>query len=102
MCLLLSCVIWPSGPYLLFQFQAHWQSVTEVLSTMEKVGKESNKCYDAIMQTSDPSMGPSYAKQNLMSQMEDFYNAIIRVLVVLSIIKSLGRSLCLRGGSQCY
>jgi len=74
-CLL--CDIWPSGPYLLFQVQAHWNAVDEILQTMEKVGKESNKCYDAILQASDGPRGPSVAKNGLMTQMEDLYNVLL-------------------------
>lgn len=91
MCLLLSCVIWPSPPYLLFQFQVHWDNVTEILAIMEKVGKESNKCYENILGTSDMSGGPSECKTQLMTQMEDNITMFEHLLHWLSTAQRFGK-----------
>ena len=69
---------------------------------MEKVLKESHKVYDAIVETTDASSGPTKAKVTTMQLLEDLrhtapllclrrFSMLLRVFGVLriSVIKSL-------------
>jgi hypothetical protein len=60
---------------------------------MDKVCKESDKVYAAILSTEDANSGPTTSKTTLLQQMEDLrHTAPIVSEEVLNVIKSLRRS----------
>ena len=57
----------------------HWQSVMEIINTMEKVAKDANKVYDLVVHSTDNVAGPSPTKMRLLAELEDLDHTTLRL-----------------------
>ena len=75
----------------MFLLQVHWGNMLEIVKSMEKVGKDANKVYDQVLNTSDNAVGPSKTKCRLLSELEDLHHTTLVVSrCVLSFLELLG------------
>ena len=62
----------------------------EIAKSMENVGKNANKVYDQVINTSDNAMGPSKTKCRLLAELEDLHHTTLIVSrCVLSFLELL-------------